>query len=64
MSKKERRRLHVLEKVKVGIITLKEAAPVMGVSYRQAIRINDRYKQQGAAGLVHQSRGREIEPKG
>jgi transposase len=63
MSKKERRRLRVLERVKVGIITLKEAAPLMGVSYRQAIRINDRYKQQGAAGLVHQSRGRESNRK-
>ena len=49
----------MLEKVKMGIIRLKEAAPVMGVSYRQAIRIKDRYEQQGAAGLVHRSRARE-----
>jgi len=63
MSKKERRRLRVLERVKMGIITLKTAAPLMGVSYRQAIRINDRYKQHGAVGLVHRSRGRESNRK-
>ena len=63
MSKKERRRLRVLERVKMGIITLKKAAPLMSVSYRQAIRINDRYKQQEAAGLVHRSRGRESNRK-
>jgi transposase len=63
MSKKERRRLGVLERVKMGIISVKEAALLMGVSYRQAIRINDRYKQNGAAGLVHRSRGQESNRK-
>ena len=56
MSNKERRRMRVLERVKMGIISLKDAAPLMGVSCRQAIRINDRYKRQGAGGLVHRSR--------
>lgn len=63
MSNKERRRLRVLERVKMGIISLKDAAAVMGVSYRQAIRINDRYKRQGAGGLVHRSRGQESNRK-
>jgi transposase len=63
MSNKERRRLRVLERVKMGIISLKEAAALMGVSYRQAIRINDRYKRQGAGGLVHRSRGQESNRK-
>jgi transposase len=63
MSKKERRRMRVLEKVKLGLITLKEAAPLMGVSYRQAIRIKDRYERIGASGLVHCSRGRESNRK-
>jgi len=63
MSKKERRRLRALERIKAGIITLKEAAALMGVSYRQAIRVNNRYKQRGASGLVHQSRGQESNRK-
>ncbi len=63
MSKKERRWMRVLEKVKMGIITLKEAAPLMGVSYRQAIRIKGRYERSGSSGLVHQSRGRESNRK-
>ena len=58
MSKKERRRIRVLERVKMGMMTLKEAGPLMGVSYRQAIRIKNRYEQQGSPGLVHRSRGR------
>jgi len=58
MSKKERKRLRILERVKVGAMSLKEAAVGMGLSYRQAIRINARYEQHGAAGLVHRSRGR------
>ena len=63
MSKKERRRMRVLEKVKLGVITLKEAAPLMGVGYRQAIRIKDRYERRGASGLVHRSRERESNRK-
>jgi transposase len=63
MSKKERRRLRALERVKAGIISLKEAAAVMGVSYRQAMRIKNRYQRHGAAGLVHRSRGQESNRK-
>jgi transposase len=63
MSRKERRRLRVLERVKIGVLTLKEAAPLMGVSYRQAKRIKSRYEEQGAAGLIHRSRGRESNRK-
>jgi transposase len=47
----------------MGVLTLKEAAPLMGVSYRQAKRIKSRYEEQGAAGLVHRSRGRESNRK-
>lgn len=63
MSKKERRRLRVLEHLKVGVITLKEAAALMQVSYRQARRIRRRYLARGAQGLVHGSRGRESNRK-
>lgn len=58
MSQKERRRLVVLEQVKAGQLTVVKAAEVMGVSYRQAKRIWQRYTGAGDAGLVHRSRGR------
>jgi len=63
MSKKERHRMRVLERVKMDIISVKEVAPLMGVSYRQAIRIKGRYERGGAGGLVHLSRGRESNRK-
>jgi transposase len=57
MSQKERERLVVLERVKSGELLLKEAAWEMGLSERQTVRLNKRYKRDGAEGLVHQSRG-------
>ena len=63
MSKKERHRLRVLERVKTGVMTLKEAACIMGVSYRQARRIRKRYEQYGSEGLIHRGRGRESNRK-
>ena len=47
MSRKERTRLMVLNKVKEGELTLATAAEVLQLSYRQAKRIFKRY---GAAG--------------
>jgi transposase len=52
-----------MEKVKLGMMTMKEAAKLMGISYRQAKRIKSRYEQKGAEGLVHRSRGRESNRK-
>lgn len=59
MSKKERKRKVILEDVKKGLISLKDAALRMEVSYRQAKRIMKRYRQQDDLGLVHASRGKE-----
>jgi len=58
MSKKERDWLRVLERVKKKEITLREAAQIMVGSYRQCLRKNKRYAQEGAKGLVHRGRGR------
>lgn len=58
MSRKERRRLTVLAKVKEGELTLVGAAQALGLSYRQAKRIWKRYGTEGDAGLVHRSRGK------
>ena len=58
MREKERRRLGVMERVEAGDLKLKDAAVILGISYRQAKRIRSRHKQEGDRGLVHQSRGR------
>jgi transposase len=57
MSRKERRRLVVLDQVKTGALTLKEGAERMGVCYRQAKRVWKRWREEGEEGLVHRSRG-------
>lgn len=57
MSKKERDSLVVLERVKRGEMKLAEAARVLRISYRQCGRRMRRYKEEGAAGLVHGLRG-------
>jgi len=57
MSKKERDSLVVLERVKRGEMKLGEAARVLRISYRQCGRRMRRYKEEGAAGLMHGLRG-------
>jgi transposase len=57
MSRKERNRLTVLAHVKAEAMTLREAAEVLCLSYRQVKRVWRRYKEQGDAGLVHRLRG-------
>ena len=44
--------------VKVGKITLKEAAEKIGVSYQQAKRIKRKVKEKGVQGLIHGNTGR------
>lgn len=58
MSQKERKRLVVLEQVKEKRLSLAKAAQVMGLCYRQARRVWQRYQAQGDDGLVHRGRGR------
>lgn len=58
MSLKERDRLAVLSRVMEDKITLVEASDRLGVSYRQAKRLWQRYREVGDAGLVHGLRGR------
>ena len=57
MSSKELKRLGVMERMDLGQLLLKEAAWQMKVSVRQAIRIRKDFLRDGAAGLVHRSRG-------
>jgi transposase len=58
LSGKECRRLEVLSKVKRGDIRLTKAAELLGVCYRQVLRIWQRYESEGSAGLKHGLRDR------
>ncbi len=57
MSRKERETLVIMERVERKEMKLGEAAEVMGITYRQSRRRYRRYRESGAAGLVHRSRG-------
>lgn len=58
MSRKERRRLELLSRVRDRALKLVNAAELMEVSYRHAKRIWRRYRHQGDVGIVHRLRGR------
>ena len=58
MSKKERHRLKILALVMDKHITKREASRRLNLSYRQTLRIYQRYCEQGDAGIVHQLRGK------
>ena len=58
MSTAELQRAGVLARVAAGTLTLRSAATVMAVSYRQAKRLYGRYRAAGAKGLKHRSAGR------
>ena len=58
MSKEELRKVEVLARVKSGALRVKDAAGLLGLSYRQAKRLWKRYRQEGAAGMKHGSAGR------
>jgi transposase len=58
MSWRELKRAGVLARVAAATLTLKSAACLMEVSYRQAKRLYGRYRAEGAKGLRHGSAGR------
>ena len=60
LNQKEAHRGHVLEQVAQFALSLKEAAAIMGVSYRQAKRIRKRWRRDGLEGLCHRNRGRSV----
>jgi len=59
MSEKERHYKALMEMVRQGQLKLRQAADQLGISYRQAKRLNQKYKAKGDAGLVHQARGQK-----
>lgn len=58
MSARELTRVGVLARVKAGTLTVKSAAVLLGVGYRQAKRLARRYRAEGAKGLRHGGTGR------
>ena len=57
LSKKERSRVDILAKITAGGLSLRKGAELLGLSYRQMLRIHERYKSDGASGLQHRLRG-------
>jgi transposase len=58
MSRRELTRVEVLVRVKAKTLSLKTAAGMLGVSYRQAKRLWHRYRHAGATGLRHRAVGK------
>lgn len=58
MSKKELSRVEVLERMKAKKMTQKKGAEALGLSVRQVRRLQKKYAEKGAAGLIHQGRGK------
>ena len=58
MSKQERERLVAMGKVKKQEMKFTEASELLGLSYRQTLRIYARYAEEGDAGLPHRGRGK------
>jgi transposase len=58
MSARELTRVEVLSRVKARTLSVRSAATLLAVSYRQAKRLVRRYRAEGAKGLKHRSAGR------
>ena len=58
LSKKEQKRLLVMNEVLAGRVTGQEAADMLGLSLRQTRRLLAAYRRDGAIALMHGNRGR------
>lgn len=58
MSAREFERGTVLRRVMADELSIREAAPLLAVSYRHAKRLVRRFRESGAQGLPHRARGR------
>src|SRR5688572_4252857 len=58
MSTRELERAGVFARVVAGTLSLRSAAEILAISYRQAKRLGGRYRAEGARGLCHRSAGR------
>jgi hypothetical protein len=58
LNKKESGRLEVLKKVQGGKLSRRKGATLLGLSYRQMLRLVQRYAAEGTVGLQHRLRNR------
>lgn len=58
MSKKEINRISILEKAVNFKMTNQEGADALGITKRQFRTVKSRYREEGAQGIVHKSRGK------
>ena len=58
LNSNDERRIEVLNRILSGLLTAEEAAPLLGVGGRQARRLLQAYREEGARALVHGNRGR------
>ncbi|MDO9464019.1 MAG: ISNCY family transposase [bacterium] len=58
MTAKELRRVSVINRAIEKVMTQKETARLIGLSYRQTKRIVARVRQEGDTGIIHKSRGK------
>ena len=59
LSVKERGRLDILKKVEEGSLSRRKGAELLGLSYRQMLRIVQRHELEGPSGVGHRLRDRE-----
>jgi transposase len=58
LGRSEQKRVMILNQVLAGLVTVEEAALLLGRSVRQVQRLQAAYRAQGPAALVHGNRGR------
>lgn len=63
MTEKEMKKLNTIKKILGGECTKKEAVESLGITTRQIDRLILKYKNDGEAGFIHKSRGRESKKK-
>ncbi|GAB6183714.1 helix-turn-helix domain-containing protein [Thermodesulfovibrio hydrogeniphilus] len=51
-TEEELKRFEVMNQVLSGFLTLKQAQEILGLSYRQVLRLKERFKFQGFEGLL------------
>ena len=59
MSRKEMKKILVVEKIINGHMTNNEGAFALGLSTRQVIRLKNKYEAEGAKGIIHKNRGKK-----
>lgn len=63
MTEKEMKKLSTIKKILGGECSKKEAIESLGITTRQIDRLILKYKNDGEAGFIHKSRGRESKKK-